>query len=54
MLHEILDLDNRIAVEVLIAGGASEAEARSLVARSLWNLRAQGVRAPTRLPWVTR
>ncbi len=42
---------SRIAVESLIAGGASRAEARSLVAESLRNLRAQGVRAPSHIPW---
>jgi len=41
----------RIAVEALKAGGATEAEARALVAESLRNLRGQGVRAPTRIPW---
>jgi RHS repeat-associated protein len=42
---------NRIAVEALIVGGASRAEARSLTAASLRNLRNQGVRQPTRIPW---
>ena len=41
----------RIAVEALQAGGATRVEARSLVAQSLWDLRAQMVRAPTRIPW---
>lgn len=41
----------RIAVESLIAGGATRAEARSLVAESLWNLRAQGVKVPSHIPW---
>jgi hypothetical protein len=41
----------RIAVEALKAGGATEAEARSIVAQSLRNLRSQGVRGPTRIPW---
>ena len=41
----------RIAVESLIAGGATRAEARALVAESLRNLRAQGVRAPANIPW---
>jgi RHS repeat-associated protein len=45
---------SRIAVEALKAGGASEAEARSIVAQSLRNLREQGVRAPTRIPWQKR
>jgi hypothetical protein len=44
---------NRIAVEALMAGGATREEARQLVAESLWNLRAQGVRAPTRIPWYS-
>ncbi|PTY01179.1 hypothetical protein DB346_13825, partial [Verrucomicrobia bacterium LW23] len=42
---------SRIAVEALQAGGATLAEARALVAHSLRDLRAQGVRAPTRIPW---
>jgi hypothetical protein len=41
----------RIAVEALQSGGATRAEARSLAAQSLWDLRSQGVRAPTRIPW---
>ncbi len=41
----------RIAVEALEAGGATTAEARSLVAQSLKNLREQGVRIPTSIPW---
>lgn len=41
----------RIAVEAMQAGGATRAEARSLAAQSLWDLRSQGVRAPTRIPW---
>ncbi|WLQ13303.1 RHS repeat-associated core domain-containing protein [Hahella aquimaris] len=41
----------RIAVEALRHAGASRELARSLVARSLLNLRAQGVRAPSRIPW---
>jgi hypothetical protein len=42
---------NRIAVESLVAGGVSRPQARRLVARSLWDLRARGVRYPTRVPW---
>jgi uncharacterized protein YoaH (UPF0181 family) len=42
---------SRIAVEALIAGGASRGQARKLVAESLWNLRKQGVRQPTNIPW---
>jgi hypothetical protein len=41
----------RIAVESLVAGGATTAEARSLVAESLRNLLKQGVRFPTNIPW---
>ena len=41
----------RIAVESLMAGGATEAQARSLVAESLRNLLKQGVRFPTNIPW---
>jgi RHS repeat-associated protein len=43
---------NRIAVDALIAGGATREEARALVAASLHNLRAQGVSGPTRIPWT--
>lgn len=42
---------SRIAVEALIAGGATREEARSLVAESLLNLRSQYVRNPSRIPW---
>jgi hypothetical protein len=41
----------RIAVEALKTAGATEAEARALAAQSLDNLRKQGVRQPTRIPW---
>ena len=41
----------RIAVDALEAGGALPSEARALVAESLHNMRAQGVRAPTNMPW---
>jgi hypothetical protein len=41
----------RIAVEALIAGGATRQEARDLVAASLKNLRQQGVREPSNIPW---
>jgi hypothetical protein len=41
----------RIAVEALIAGGATGQEARDLVAASLKNLRQQGVREPSNIPW---
>ena len=42
---------NRIAVETLIAGGATRKDARHLVAQSLINLRKQGVTTPTNIPW---
>lgn len=42
---------SRIAVESLIAGGATRSEARSLVAESLLNLRSQYVRNPSNIPW---
>ena len=45
---------NRIAVQALIDGGASEAEARALVVESVKNLREQGVRAPSRIPWNSK
>jgi hypothetical protein len=41
----------RIAVEALVAGGVPLSEARSYVAQSLLNLRRQGVRYPTNIPW---
>jgi hypothetical protein len=41
----------RIAIEALRKCGATEAEARSLAAESLVNLRQQDVRQPTRIPW---
>ena len=41
----------RIAVESLRAGGATEAHARQIVAESLGNLRQQGVRTPSHIPW---
>jgi hypothetical protein len=42
---------SRIAVEALVAGNVPRNEARSLVAASFLNLRAQLVRYPTRIPW---
>jgi hypothetical protein len=47
----VLREHTRIAVEALQAGGATEAEARSIVAQSLLNLRGQGARVTTRIPW---
>ena len=44
--------EGRIAVEALVAGNAPRAEARSLVTKSLLDLRARGVRMPVRIPWV--
>nr|WP_238399302.1 RHS repeat-associated core domain-containing protein [Photorhabdus bodei] len=41
----------KIAVDALEAGGASTQQARNLVAESLWNLRNQGVRVPSNIPW---
>ncbi len=41
---------SKIAVDALMAGGASRQEARALTAKSLRNLRRQGVRRPTRIP----
>ena len=45
---------NRIAVEALIAGGASRQLARDMVASATWDLKLQGVRAPTDMPWGKR
>ncbi|WP_438498560.1 RHS repeat domain-containing protein, partial [Paenibacillus sp. IHBB 3054] len=42
---------SRIAVEALMAGGATRLEARSFVAESLLNLRNQYVRNPSGIPW---
>ncbi len=44
-------IHDQIAVDALVAGGVPLAGARSLVAQSLWNLRTQGVTAPTDVPW---
>ncbi len=41
----------KIAVEALKAGGATEAEARAIVAQALYDLRRQGIVTPTRIPW---
>ncbi|MBE1556975.1 RHS repeat-associated core domain-containing protein [Sporosarcina limicola] len=40
-----------IGVEALVAGGATRQEARDLVAASLKNLRQQGVKEPSNIPW---
>ncbi len=42
---------SRIAREALVAGGATRAEAASLVRKSLANLRRQKVKGPSRIPW---
>jgi RHS repeat-associated protein len=42
---------SRIAVEALMAGGATRDQARSVVSESLRNLRNQNVRQPTGIPW---
>lgn len=47
-----LKAHSRIAVEALVAGGASRPQARSLVAQSLQNLRQQGVSFPTWIPFT--
>ena len=47
----VMQEHSRIAVEALKAGGATEAEARAIVAISLSTLKTQGVRVPTRIPW---
>ncbi len=41
----------RIAVNALIAGGATKSQARKLVAKSLEELRSRGVKIPTNIPW---
>ena len=50
-LPNTLKQHTRVAVESLRAGGATLQEARSLTAKALWDLRKQGVRYPTRIPW---
>lgn len=50
-LPNTLTTHTAISVEALVAGGATRAEARSLVAQSLRNLRDQGVYFPTDIPW---
>lgn len=50
-LPNTLKQHTRVAVESLRAGGATFQEARSLTAKALWDLRKQGVRYPTRIPW---
>ena len=47
-----LKAHSRIAVEALVVGGASRPQARSMVAQSLQNLRQQGVRFPTWIPFT--
>jgi RHS repeat-associated protein len=42
---------NRIAEEALVAGGATRAEAQSLVKESVGNLAKQGITAPSAIPW---
>lgn len=43
----------QIHLEAFIEGGAPENLARDLMARSLNNLRNQGVRYPTSIPWYS-
>lgn len=42
----------QIAVDALVAGGADRVVARAIVAKSLRQLRAMGIRRPTNAPWV--
>lgn len=46
-----LKAHSQIAVQALIEGGASRDHARSIVARSLRDLKNQGVREPVNIPW---
>ena len=39
----------KIAITALKAGGATEAEARAIVAQALYDLRNQGIVTPTRI-----
>jgi hypothetical protein len=42
---------SKIAEEALVAGGATQKQAKKLVEESLANLQQQGVTAPSRIPW---
>jgi hypothetical protein len=44
----------RIAVQSMVDARVPLHMARSYAARSLWSLRAQGIRAPSRIPWERR
>ncbi|WP_032139592.1 hypothetical protein [Rickettsia tamurae] len=44
----------RIAVEALKAGGATEQQARDIVAKALQQLRKDKVLAPTNIPWYNK
>ena len=46
-----LKAHTQIAVGALQAGGASKGMARTLATQSLLNLRSQGVRFPSNIPW---
>ncbi len=41
----------KIAVESLVEVGVPREKARSIVAKSLQDLRSQGVRSPVNIPW---
>ncbi|ARD86944.1 hypothetical protein A3306_01830 [Rickettsia bellii] len=44
----------RIAVEALKAGGATEQQAKDIVAKALQQLRKDKVLAPTNIPWYNK
>ena len=50
-LPNTMQAQSVIAADALVAGGASREQARALVAESLQQLRAAGVRTPTSIPW---
>lgn len=41
----------RISWQAMERAGVPRAEARNITAQAFWDLRAQGVRQPTTLPW---
>ena len=45
------DVTDRVAQEALMAGNATEAEARALVEASVKNQQRHGIRSPTHLPY---
>jgi hypothetical protein len=44
-------VQNNIAQQALVAGGATSAQAKDLTKRSADNLKQQGVKKPSGIPW---